>query len=806
MTANGMRDGLVERCKWPLLAILPGLFAMRGMFSTSEVFAFRDHIGVFWPTHLWFRHALAEGEFPLWDPYAAFGQSAVADPLRHLFFPPMLLLRLLRSDALSYNLSIGLAIPCAALGLYAFLRIWLDRPAAAIGAIVFSASSSMLSTTSMPNLTWCAALAPWVLWAVVRYVREGSGWRFSLLALLVAIMTLAGEPVTLAAFLAVAGLCGFVVEARRDAEFARRIVLAAIAMVAGILLSAIQMAPLFEAVARSGRANQMASAALYWSLHPARLLEVIVPVPFGDSTHLPVQYAPWYAALDSGRDPFLISHFLGVAVLGLAALGAVHGATRRRWYWLTVAAVMLVAALGAYTPVYPWLVTHVPGMMSMRFPEKFFLVTVLALAVLAAEGWQAASDRRVGRGGVLAVCAVVAVCIAGYAGMYVGADRLAAACGVPEEGARQLVGELQQSVVRFGAVALAVIGAVAIIARRRAYVAYAMWVLGLMVVLDLAGAGALLNPTIAASYIAEPDWVRATKERNARSFVGYRLFEIFDTALFDARPDEPDFFYPSIAGPLDTSYLTGEAIYTSRTAVYPSQWGMREALSHDVPVLWPKEYILFTYRFRDASSEERATLLDRAGVRVQVLRHQPMGDYGGPEPIDRIAPIVSYASDKPFNRAMVVAAARVEPDSRRAIDALFRSDFPFDDEVLLDRDVRESGVAGDAAPARAEIVADHANRVTIRADAPASSTLVLLDSFNPGWTAEVDGEPAEIARADGLFLAVRVPAGRHTVALRFLPRSFVIGASITAATSLLLVVVATVSLARRRRQRPDVES
>ncbi|HQR40226.1 MAG TPA: YfhO family protein [Blastocatellia bacterium] len=798
MSTAARARGLVSRLAWPVIALLPGLVAMRGMFSTHEIFSFRDNVGVFWPTHLWFRHAIAAGEFPLWDPYMAFGQSAVADPLRHLFFPPMLLMRLVPGDVISYNLSIGLAIPCAAVGLYVFLRLWLDAAPATIGAVVFSASSSMLSTTSMPNLSWCMALAPWVLWAVVVYIRTGDGWRFSLLAALVAVMTLAGEPVTLAVCLAVAGIHGTVVEFRRDSAYVRRVVFAAVAMLAGIALTAIQYLPLSDAVSRSGRSYQSSGAALYWSLHPARILEFITPVPFGDSTHLPIQYAPWYAALNSGRDAFLISHFLGIAIFVLAALGIVFGMRRRAWFWTIVAVVTFIASLGAFTPLYPWLVDHVPALLALRFPEKYFLVTVLALAVLAAEGWQAVVDRRVDRWGVVVTIVVVAVACAVYGGMYAGAYRVAEMIGVTEEGALQLATALQAGAVHFGVVALAVVAAVALVARDREHVALARWLLAIVVVLDLVAAGAQLNPTLDTSYLAEPDWVRRTVAADARSYVGYRLFEIFDTSLFEASPGDPDFFYPTIVGPLDASYLDGEAIFTSRTAVYPSQWGMREALSHDVPVLWPTEYILFTFRFRDATAEERARLLDRVGVRTQVLRHTPIGDYSNPEPIDRIQPIEAYFSSKPFNRALVVPESRVETNRRLAIDAMFREDFRFESEAVLDRELSVSGTPGAPATASAEIVTDRANHITIDASAPSESIVVLLDSYNPGWQAVVDGIPAEIGRADGLFMGVRVPPGRHTVSLTFRPRSLVIGAWVSGLTALLLAVIAAGSLVRRR--------
>jgi hypothetical protein len=51
------------------------------------------------------------------------------------------------------------------------------------------------------------------------------------------------------------------------------------------------------------------------------------------------------------------------------------------------------------------------------------------------------------------------------------------------------------------------------------------------------------------------------------------------------------------------------------------------------------------------------------------------------------------------------------------------------------------------------------------------TTVVVLQSFWPGWVAQVDGKTTSIAAANVIFQAVRVPAGHHLVTLRYQPRS-----------------------------------
>lgn len=79
--------------------------------------------------------------------------------------------------------------------------------------------------------------------------------------------------------------------------------------------------------------------------------------------------------------------------------------------------------------------------------------------------------------------------------------------------------------------------------------------------------------------------------------------------------------------------------------------------------------------------------------------------------------------------------------------------------------------------------------------APREGLAVVLDPFYPGWTAEVDGVPAPIARADFAFQAIPVPAGRHALRLVYRNRPLRLGAA--AALAALGALVS--ALAWRRR-------
>jgi hypothetical protein len=85
--------------------------------------------------------------------------------------------------------------------------------------------------------------------------------------------------------------------------------------------------------------------------------------------------------------------------------------------------------------------------------------------------------------------------------------------------------------------------------------------------------------------------------------------------------------------------------------------------------------------------------------------------------------------------------------------------------VLLESDVSTPPKAA----GKSDIVAYHHTSVTIEAESPDGGWVVLNDVWQPWWFANVDGAEAPVLRANALFRAVAVPAGRHTVTFTFQP-------------------------------------
>jgi hypothetical protein len=774
---------LTRRWSSPALAALVALFAIPGVFSFKSVFFVRDLATFFYPHHLWLRNTLLSGTLPLWNPYLGCGYSPAVDPALQTFFPPTMLLRVLPS-VLGFNLIVALPIAVAAFGMHRFLKRTSSPEAAFLGAIVFAASGPMLSTANMPNLAWSCALIPSVFAAVDR-LAEGWTWRrMAWAALAFGLMCLAGEPVTFAAtVVAVTAFAAFRGRLRAVATTGAAIVL-------GLLLSAVQIVP--TALITPGSIRSAGALRDMWSLHPVRLVETVAPMLFGKYTGLPNEITQWLFVVNDSREPLLFSIYLGVPALLLAALGAARmRRSRDAAFWSVAGVVALVASFGTHTPVYRLALRVVPGLAMFRYPSKYLILTVMAVAVLAALGWDALmsdATRRlklaapVGFAAVLAALALTATLVV-FAFPDTAsslATRCATALGVPqvESGARSLVGVAGPGAIRLLAISLIGGLAVSLVAMRpRMRLALMALIAG-----DLLLTNAAINPTTDAASLAPFDWVALT-----RAHPDDRVFVARDYAKDHAGSHE---FAPPPAFRPDFPVVEYQAVYETALGSDLSSSGVRQPISREVTGLRPREYLTLMRRLGASDREMRDRFLSWVGTRYFLLMAPPS------LPATRLAeipfpPLALYESDPHGTRAFVVSSAVAEPDAGAAIAKLFDPSFDPSWTVVLDRG---DGGAPSGARGKAMIREDGASAVAVDAEAPeGGGYLVLLDSDDPGWRVDVDGAKAEVLRADGVFRAVRLTAGKHEVRFRYVPRGWVPG------TAISLAALALVAFALTRR-------
>ena len=784
------------------LLVLLALVPVRGLFTLTRVFFVRDLGFFFWSRHLWLRHTIFGGELPLWNPYSGGGQAAYADALNQIFMPVTLALRLLPSDVLSFNLWVAMPIPIAIVGTFLFLRRHHALASAAIGAFAFALSGTLVSSLNSPNLSWSLAWLPWLCRAVDRLVERPERATAAALAVVIALQALCGEPVTLAASMLL-----IVVQAISAASLRHEARWTPLSWMVGAIalggaLSAAQMLPTTVAGIEAGRAA-WSDTPDFWSLHPLAAVEAVVPHLFGNYYTSFLADMPWMTALNSGREPFFYSLYVGPLVVLMACAG-IAAYPRRCTPWLLLLVLFGVAAMGHYTPVYPAGRRLIAPLAFFRFPVKYVAVAFFALAVMVAYGGDAVfaedgSARRVRR--VAVVSAAIAVASGLVLALALAAPpfalHAARAFAVriqlsdPLAGATFLLSVGEPLVARSTGLLLAGATLLALAAdsqqRRRRFA----WALLLTLsVGDLLFASASLNPTIALAKLAPPGWYVRLAGPD-RIYVGGRVRGFMDAEDIDGSP--------GWELPPEPTAIGGRAVLNAELPMEPSGWKVREALSYDLPVLMPATYGRVVRRFVEAPAGERDAFLRRSGVRWCVVpEDRPEGDIAAAVPDWHMIVIVCNPSAA---RAFITSTVESGADTKAQEDTLFDPRLP-DDILRLDTALPPPAEGRPAAPASTRAVAltrDSANAVDLAASLPQDGFVVLRDAYDPGWHAFVDDAEVPVVRANALYRAVHVRAGRHVIRFVYRPRTLGIGL-ILSGTAIVLCVL----LFLPKRPRSDV--
>ena len=94
------------------------------------------------------------------------------------------------------------------------------------------------------------------------------------------------------------------------------------------------------------------------------------------------------------------------------------------------------------------------------------------------------------------------------------------------------------------------------------------------------------------------------------------------------------------------------------------------------------------------------------------------------------------------------------------------------------------------------------NQLTYEVNSGKGGIVVFSEVYYPGWTATIDGEPAELGRVNYILRALNVKPGKHEVVLSFFPKSVDSTETIayTAYAILILVLAGAAFMAYRRKK------
>ena len=720
----------------------------------SRVLYARDIHSIFVPQRSALRSAVARGELPLWNPWVGFGEPFLADASAELAYPVTWLLLPLPVPLQFELFALGHSL-LAATGAAALARRLFGHPlAAGVAGASYALAGPLLSALGLYHHFAGAAFMPWVLWALEGLLRSPGRRQALVLGALAAGQIVAGSG-DLVLMTALVGFGRLLLELRGGRASGLARLLPSLALAAGLTLAigAVQWLPTLERGLHGLRATQDLRTRAYWSLHPESLVDIAVPRLVSDA---PLSRAD-RERLFEGREPLFACLYVGVVTLALAALGLALDRART-WPLAAGAALLVLLSLGRYTPVYA-LLLQVPGFSLLRYPPKYLLPGALCLALLAAAGavafareWSA-GDRR--RARILGLGLLLLALVLTVSAARTGSSAPEAVVAL----------KLARSALLLAVVALLMF--------RRARA-------------DAAGAG----PLTALLALGALDLVAVGYGTNATAPA-----ELYarHPAVLDRIGDEPGRLSASSTpgclapgeGPagFDLPALAALGFFDTLRPPSGARFGLRGSFDGEFTGLGPRWTAPYTALVTGRpGSAEALRLLQLGGVR-HVLFVGPQAP-AGLEPVavlptPYVCPLQLLRVPDPKPAAYVIERERpVEGD---ALAAVLDPGFDPDAEVLL----ADAGTAGPApeqpAPggASARIVSRTADELEVAAELGAPGVLVVTEAFDDGWLAEIDGQPAPVIRANGLFRAVRVGAGRHDVHFRYRPPAVVAGAALS---------------------------
>jgi membrane protein YfhO len=812
------RQILIRRLRTPVaiaaLLLLP-VFVFLRLALLRDVFYFHDVQYYFYPYHALMAALAANGELPLWNPYAFSGIPLIGDGQTAMFYPPNWLFLLLPgSAALNYDVLLQFSI--AGIGLFLFVRsLGLGRLPAFLGAVAYMFCGFLTARVVHLSILSGAALIPLLFLCIERALHTGARRWFAAAACAVALQALAGHPqVPVYSALAIT-LYTLVRAGERWWStsdwrwlYGMPLRLAGIYLL-GYGLAAIQLAPWVELASFSPRAARASFDFVFGgSMAGSNWLLFVFPYLYGSiepgiygaqPLGIPTAVKLWEHSAYIGMLPLALAAY---ALLGLGKLpqrptlrhssgqatddrrptietddaseivsgrsSVVDGSSH--WFSLCAFTLLLVVGLvlaaGKYTP-FASLIYHTPVLGKLRDVERALALVAFALTVLAAFGMQRLIEPglhrdRIVRPSLLLIAiatVLLPLCV------------LWLAQKQPFQHAMNLkpqdLANLQLRRPNAGVpLALALLSAALLLwwSQRRAG-AISQALAASLVLLDLGGYAAAFNPTTDPQlYRRQPEVLAAFSSESAP----FRKATILPTNDLHNRTAQ-------------------ETLAVS--------WGMVYGVEdiNGFNSLQPRRYTdyLFGPQVEDVSYglldnarllRMQSPILSALNVKYVLIPSNFSLPIGSPfRQVYANEQVHVYENPQAYPRAYFADTLRGETDQQALLRAVTADGFDGRRLALVESAQPPAlrPLAGATNLDKVTIVQSSANQIALETSAAQQRFLVLSEMYFPGWHATVDGVETPIYRTNYLFRGIAVPAGQHSVTFVYRPVSALIGAGIS---------------------------
>ncbi len=741
--------------QWPWKAVAGEARARGAMLEENP--ALSDLLFQVYPWQLYITRSLSSGSVPLWNPYSYCGVPFVANAQSAVFYPlhwPAWVFPSMRV----FTIALLLKILLAGLFMAVFLRgLGYGTMPCVLGAVSFALCGFMTSWLGYAH-TNAALLLPLLMHAARLLALSPGTGPFLLYSFASAAQYLGGHPETSLHIMGASAL--YFLWTMRGAGRPRLAWgLFALGGLLGFLMASVQTFPFIEYLARSAQLeDRRALATVDPSLPPGALMTLLVPGYYG---------LPWRFTYSGPAAFQSVAGYAGAGVLLLALMSL-------RW-WREGRFFLLLAALSGAVVYGPsWirsgLLRRIP-LVGISSNNRLLLLVSFSLAALAAlalhrilDAGEPRAHRTVGH---LAWLALAGASLAATAWFIPSADPAASRLTAATVSGTALL-------LAFGIVRPP------LTSRRAVYLGAVV----LLTCLDMflfafrfnphADPGELFPPTNLTEFIRKDsynDMVRGGRlmtvgwTMRPEIQMVYRLSSIEGYDAMEFAPYRKLLERAKVA----SIHETGDVPATSRPLL--NLLGLRYLITPPGGVV-SGEQMTLAYDGPDG----RVFVNERARPRFSFVDSARPGPApGGPEALEILA-----SSGIDLSRTVLL-----EPSRGR-----------------LAAPPAGSGTASAAVPAAVPAIVVERNAegdlaVTVRGHGR-PGYLVVADVHAPGWEARVNGKPAEVLRANSLFMAVELPPEDCEVALVYRPLWYKAGAWTSTLSLLIALALGLVHLGGSR--------
>lgn len=720
-------DWITPRRFAALLAVLVCV-SWPGILLGMQTFVYRDFGYYCVPVAGYLKECFWHGHLPLWNPLSYSGEPFLAQWNTQVLYPPVLFYLLLPLPW-SLNVFCVLHLFLGGLGMFRLAREWTQSSfGAAMAGIIFAFSGlvmgSLLWPATIPALAWM----PWVIRFTARGWHEG-GRTLAMAAITGALQMLSGgvEVVLLTWVL----LGALAVTEFISAKASRTKILLRFAVIVLLIsgLSAAQLLPFLDFLKSSQRQGNFYAADS--SMPATGWANFLIPLFACDQTDGVFFQVGQY---------WINSYYTGIITVGLAVFALLRRPSARVWLPGILSVFCIVLAVGNATPLYHWICAHVNIIGIIRFPVKFVILPIFALPLMAAYalaekpgtiGQKIAPPGKVWLFLWLATIALIASC---FFWLHPANDNDAAI--------------RSNEIIRLIFFTAIVLGLFAMGKITRSKLRYGIQTLVLLLVwLDLAHSVPLpprVNPNAFQPNMTRP--LPAPQFGASRAAIHA---DVLRQMTFATLPDPTQNFLSHRFGMFCNCNLLDDI---------PKCDGF---FAMDL-----KEHDLL-------SGDLSEPLLDFLGasealtVRSGVLEWTPRSTF---MPLLTGGQIPRFAGDE------------------ATLAALANTNFNPRTEVYLPLEAKNLISFSNTAVVKVSPGKISAQEIDASVDASAPAILVAAQSYYHPWHAFIDGKPTALWRANYAFQALAVPAGAHEVRLVYEDWNFRIGALISLATFVGLVI------------------